>query len=485
MARENPRLLLKVRQFVSRIRMNRLHKSNLDALRRFDPEGNEKSAPPEDEEVRLVALWAVEFYSPTHTDNLYRSFRRLGWNKNKEDARHDPLLWLDDLRAKQGAGWMSLGMLTPNDNSSFVGMTRHTVPLPDHVAYAMGSIHALTPSLNCIAVCFVFDDESDHSPIKAYDHTLRSYYQTRRVPTEHGWRILRPKDQKARQIRDIRKRLSEDALRWFKEHLPGIFSSGVLVGHFPTCEFIVTKQAEPFDSPFNAFDSWGHYTSILGLDHYAVWKNKTIPVGIRFPFGAFESDYHLIVAGKEAPLIERLNQDAQAADIRSIVFQLNDVVPFWFVTWALLPLLESFTRRIIEVRNASLLRQRHRRTKWFTRVFGILEAYIASSVDISAVAKDLEDRDTVEQLLWPGGDLQSSNEESDREIPLKTLISEDVAHRARWIQETDRVLREQLTQYGALIGAAENVRLQSRIRTLTWVLLVIAVLAIALTQQWI
>lgn len=462
--------------------MNRLPK-RLESLRHLDPKKNEESSPPEEEEIKLVCLWAVEFYSPAHTDNLIASLQSLGWKKYKDDDSNNPSLWLDRLKARQQDGWMDLGILIPDDAETFIGMNRHTVPLPEHVSYAIATLHAMTPSLNCITVCFVFDETSEHSPATAFEEALRSHYHTYGLRIKNGWRIFNPHHQKAERVRAIRTALSGEALRWFTAHFPGLFSSGVLAASLPTCEFIVTKEAEPFLSEFSGWQSRQAYASILGLDNYAVWKHQTLPVGIRFPFAAAQDDYHVVVAGKKANLLQETANNPETPTIKEKIFQLNTTVSVWFSVWALLPLLEGYTRRIIQVRDSSFLRSQEPRGKWATSVLERLEAYMMSSVDISAVTKELGDKESVERMLWSVDDFQSIGDASDQDIPLKSFIVDDVSHRAKWIQATDSVLRDQLAQYGSLIGATENVRLQKRISLLTWLLVLFASITIYLTYQ--
>ena len=55
-----------------------------------------------------------------------------------------------------------------------------------------------------------------------------------------------------------------------------------------------------------------------------------------------------------------------------------------------------------------------------------------------------------------------------------------IARRASWIQEVDRSLRNQGTQYGAIVGAMENVRLQSHIKRLTILLTVLTIILLLL-----
>ena len=55
-----------------------------------------------------------------------------------------------------------------------------------------------------------------------------------------------------------------------------------------------------------------------------------------------------------------------------------------------------------------------------------------------------------------------------------------IKSQAAWLRETDRSAREHSAQYGTLLAAAENIRLQKSLKRLTWALTVLALLAIAM-----
>ena len=56
--------------------------SMLDLSRRNDPSSNVETTPPEDEQVDLHCMWAVEFYAPSHVDKLVDNLKKLGWDQN-------------------------------------------------------------------------------------------------------------------------------------------------------------------------------------------------------------------------------------------------------------------------------------------------------------------------------------------------------------------------------------------------------------------
>ena len=63
-------------------------------------------------------------------------------------------------------------------------------------------------------------------------------------------------------------------------------------------------------------------------------------------------------------------------------------------------------------------------------------------------------------------------DESKLENHLCSLINE----RAAWLQKMDQSLRDHGTQYGALLGAMENVRIQEKISCFTIVLVALTII---------
>jgi hypothetical protein len=95
-----------------------------------DAEQNEQSQPPDDEEVRVHCIWAIEFYGPGQHEQLLDSIRRLGWDR--EDGMFGPdreslAGWINRSRSSVfGAGWLNLSIITrPSDAKFALGAQRH------------------------------------------------------------------------------------------------------------------------------------------------------------------------------------------------------------------------------------------------------------------------------------------------------------------------------------------------------------------------
>ena len=77
------------------------------------------------------------------------------------------------------------------------------------------------------------------------------------------------------------------------------------------------------------------------------------------------------------------------------------------------------------------------------------------------------------------------NNRHGEERILRNDFSNAIGVRSRWLQNTERSIRDHLTQFGTVLGAAENVRVQRRIKYLTWVLVILTfvVLSAALVPE--
>ena len=164
--------------------MGERHQRRLVAERKLDPDANTRSTPPEDEKIKLVCLWAVEYYSPAYTDDLVTGLRNLGWDE--PDFFSDPILGLEEMRERHTGGRMThLGYLIPKESTRFSGPMTRVARLPEWVDYAIADLYTVTPSLNCVVVCFVLEEGSAFR----FDRALRANYRTE-GRTRKGWMAL-------------------------------------------------------------------------------------------------------------------------------------------------------------------------------------------------------------------------------------------------------------------------------------------------------
>ena len=139
-----------------------------------------------------------------------------------------------------------------------------------------------------------------------------------------------------------------------------------------------------------------------------------------------------------------------------------------------------------QIRDSTTLRPKKRKDA--VRILETLRNHVSYSVDIAAVAAELAtSRDAPSHFNFLAGQFEARPEGSSPGKSLGWYLTRGIQDRANWLLRTDRALRDQLTQYGSLLGTAENVRLQKTIGYLTWVLVVFGVATIlmsglALTQ---
>ena len=479
------------RRLVSRyLKGNHINEVLKEYHEKGDPKENSGTAPPEDEFIDLVCMWAVEFYTPAHIDGLIESFVKLGWGEDPIRDRggsQDPIGWLEGLRRHHlGGSWMNLGILTPNKSDLYFGGMYHEVPLPPNIKYAEAGIHSLTPSLNCIVACFVFDEKSSG----ILDRALRTDHSTFATPTKGGgWRFHTAANQKAESIGKCRDELSELAYTWFSEHLPGLFCSGLWNGRMPTCELITTRTAEPFAARTEEERAPFGFRRALGISlDFDTWNYKNIP-GMRLKLPTHhERDprYHAILAMRESTSSPCPRNESNNGSIRDSLYHFNLDIPNWLSVWAIVPLLEGYTRHIREIRDSSILRPRKRQNS--LNVLEVLGGHISYSLDIAAVVAELiPNSKNPDHLVRLSGDFEPCHERINEELTLAKFLDMIIRDRASWLKNADSSLSDHLTQYGSILGAIENVRVQRKIGQLTWVLVLFGVVSlfvsfVALTQ---
>ena len=441
----------------------------LESSRKFDSKKNTETCPPDDESIDLCCMWAVEFYTPAHVDKLLAGLRKMEI-KNRSGIRPSPISQIQEWRQRSHSNaWMDLGTIRPlgTDNSLRAGPL--TAPLPPHVQYAIGGLFSLTSSLTCVVIGFVF--EKDFST--QFDDALRKNRQTYTKSFRRGYTEYDPVRQKTDHICQIRTETAELAARWFRENLPGIFSSGILGGNLPTCEFVTLRKAEPFPpcSKGNAEPSYYQYLSILDMySTFDAWQCENTQ-GLKFsPSKSRDQgpEYHSILAIKKSE-----------SDKPVLIQHINREIQYLLSRWAIFPLLVGYSQHLNAIRDSFRSKSRQKSVK----ILRMLSDHV-SYIDIAAVTAELIAY--TQNLSWFSlnlGTFKPCNEKSSAsdDHTLAKDLCFAIEERAMWLQKTDQSLRDHLTQYGSLLGAEENVRLQRAIRFLTWVILILTLLTVVLS----
>ena len=456
----------------------------LRVSRRHDAESNKETTPPDGEVIDLCCIWAIEFYTPSHMDALLTNVVRIGWNEEGFRGLKDIRDWANRSREHpKGGGWQNLGTIRSSGiNDSTLKKVHPDALPPSHVAEISGRLFSINSSLACVIMMFRLQEDF----ATGFDTALRTERQTyyTELPS-HARAIHEPEMQKIDHVRQIRDEMRSTVTKWFSTNLPGLFSSGLLEGEMPTCEFVTLRKTEPCPSLDH---SAPYFLRLLGLDlGIDAWSSVDLP-GLKFSPSSWALSvprYHSILTIKEDDLDDDSLKDAMNGSGREArIVYVDDFAmdgPFWL--WALLRMLEGYGKRLGAIRESAMLRldPGHNSVK----ILNELAQHVSFSVDINVLTSDLQNYTQPKPFhffQYPSFvpiEVEHYPDGFKLENHLCSLISE----RAAWIQKMDQSLRDHGTQYGTLLGARDNVRIQATISKLTWVLVVLTIILGFLTLK--
>ena len=467
-----------------------------DQLKKYDLVSNSETIPPEDEFIDLYCVWAVEFYTPAHFNKLLEGVQRLGWYQTDGFFRHAEEVadWIYRSRQRPpGYDHLDVGTIYPCGTDVPVAEQQSSLKaqLPSGVEYATAKIYSLTSSLTCVVMGFVFEKGFSAS----FDEALRTDRKTcyKEPSVKGGTRtICDPQTQKTDHVFQIRSDIAKLSTKWFQENLPGVFSSGTEGEIVPTCEFVTLRRAEPFPESTGNKTGIPKYLSALEMEDFGflsflkkrdVWRSKnTEGLKLGIPGRADHNlRYHLILAANESYFEQenvRFSVDlSRKQQILSVEFSTNGLL----ARWAVLPLLESYHKRISAIRDSAVFRPESRRSP--VKTLEALDSHVSDSVDMAAVVNEMvfyAQENSPFSFFSGSSFVPCDNLYSSSDWNLGKKIYFDVRNQATWLQKTDQSLRDYLTGYGSLLGATENVKLQGKLWLLT---VVIAVLTLVLALE--
>ena len=474
--------------------LNRRHTPTADdslltEFPKWDQAQNAETTPPADEKIDLCCVWAAEIYTPSHTEGLLQALREFDQETRTATRASDDLAsWLEGAqRQLYGISWRNLGTWVPKRETNLRIFREREVDLPDPVEYAHGMMFSLSPTLNCIVICFVFREEMSNR----YDSALRKDRETFTTPTGRGWSYHMPINQKGDDIQQARSHLSELIQTWFQENLPGAFSS--LTGEItmPTCELVTFREAVPF--PDSDEPTPPAYLSLLGLGHHlGVWKHSELP-RLRFGFHSARSGpRHWATLTINLRDLQDANPNRESQDAKSwLLSHLNLPIPELMSTWAIVILLQNFGENLVRIQNSTVLHADQGSDH--VKALRQLTEYVSNLSDLSAISVELSEGDRERQHRWIQGPpfLPARKDRHPHNATLDITLWRLINAHAKSLRAADRNIRDMLSQIGALIGAQENVRLQKKISTLTKVILIVTIIALGiaifqpLLQSWV
>jgi hypothetical protein len=501
-------------------------RSVAEGAKAIDPQENAASTPPENEEVRLQAVWLAESYPAAYSDPLLDKLRLLAGGKSGTTARGaEAVAWLEEALRSGGAGWASLGAIVTPGSDLFAHTDPIEIELPPGVRYALGGVHLFVPSHALLVVCFVLDELAS----KRVENVLRAYYHTYGVPHGRWTTIHGPFNQKCDAVRAERRAQLEELGSFFERHLPGLFSASESFGStLPSIEFWTTKQVKPFDEDRHPVTLDSMHSFIQTLDWRRSMDAWEAPDGLTLIAASTTGDRHrnvhsLQLVARECELFA--SDDLQAwggRDQDGYINRLSYGVNGLLAVWAFNSTTRFYESEMIALRQRLRLGQRQSPRRRVRGIHEVHEHLLDQRSDVEALARGVARAKDVllvnfrsrsfDLSRWLPPHLREPSDDELRQQPesrLRRLASRLVrrgddnsidegsrrrlrSHRYSWLEVqaleiseraeelhgTSREIGEIAVAMVEATSAQANLRLQRQIAILTWLLAIVGVVTL-------
>ena len=451
----------------------------LELRRGADAEDNARSTPPPDEEITLSCVWSVEFYTPAHTQRLLDRFHVLGWDKSNLPFNRSNIAFLfNQSRLHPHGYWINFGAIGRHGRQKGRPAPDLRAPIPDSVESISGALYKLTPSISCIVLCFQLNDEER----QRFDTAIRSDRITYYDPGNLYSNFPSPEGQKREEVAQIRNELNAMVSDWFRCHLPGIFSDGLLGGHVPTCELVQLSHTEPIP-PLRSGETPPWYLDVVGLRVSAnAWEQgDPAPLKIVRELPDLGPKHHYAITVKTNDVDKTLLAGHQGRS--GVLLFVDNHYRELKGHLALDPLLNGYLWSLQTIRDSYAADLKSGDSLRSNSTLRAIRKNASFDMDSTSVANDL--------IGYAGESTSVGAELRSFDYWQKTLTTANLAdvfypglkRQASYLREASQALRDHLLQYGSAQVAAEASRVEKRAYLLTWMVAILAI--VTLMNGWI
>lgn len=444
-------------------------REDLAISRRRDPEANQKTTPPPEEQITPIAFWLVEFYGPSEFANLAGALDRWESLQQPKTMRDSVSEWIRETRQHGYPAWRRLGLFV-SKTSRASGDTVPCAP-PEGIKYVSADLHSITASLTAIVYQFVLH-ETEH---RALDNLLRRVYQTAVVTKTRVRRTTPVEMVKLRAVEEWTLEYRRRCERWIAREAAGAFTRASPNSQLPCCELLQLAHLLPFSNPKGPERG---YARMLGLDNdLAAYSSDELP-GFRLgePIHGGRSRLSLILAFRPDDVpVDNLRRYGGTGPGQYLNY-LHGRVESLLIRWALVRLVSAYQG--VLGRSRDFFPGLQISSRGATRLLDFIARTLSVTGSLSSIRSDLE---TFADSPWWSDGLPSFVSVHDPmrgevSAELRTRLKEALTH----IAKDERILQRYLTEYASVFSASTSLRLQSHVRFLTWVMLFLTLASVML-----
>lgn len=449
-----------------------------------EKESNKETRIDVAERLRVAAIWGVEVFGPSESEQLYLALKRLGWSAGIGSARDEALTWVRQQRTYGQGGWYNVGIVDREDAPKRPGRTNRG-QLPDGVDFLIVNLFQITPALTCVVVCFSLDD----SRTGAYERELNLDRRTRMEGQGgHLWE-LSPYHLKERAIKATRKKLRESVRSWFQEHLPGHFSTSVLPARFPIGELLTTESSDVFAEKKEPDRSRKWRRLIADPWPPEIWSSEELQA-LRFTMQLSGwrkgEDENLILANVVAGRLSEKTISMYGQAPGSIAFMAQEEMGGTLACFGIEAFIAEVAKDVKATREALGLSQGKQGT---LRTIEHVRRFFHRNAGVPAIVRELRDMTARLKALdhYAGKFTAPAWSPDGSPRSFASELREGMHHRTDQLLAEESAMREHFGQLTTILSTRESIRAQRRMEILTIAAVVVAVasLAAALPDSWI
>lgn len=415
-----------------------------------------------DEDVQTLSITTVEYFTPSTVAKLYRAIHRLGLN---EDFYRDqrPQRWISEFRSREGqTGWYNLGYIVP-PKTRYIYARAVRGPVPADFEHIDVHVHALSPSLTACTLTFGLRPER-RGDIRT---ELARYRFLEFRSFKRAYSVLEPRSLKQEGVDRVRLQRRKAIADWMKTHFPGHFAEES-EDLRPCLELTLLT-----DRPSN--DRRRPVWELAGLNRfYGLWRREMAGGGLLGlnARGDLEDVAHALLFLNTREITEDVlyGYGREPSDIRfRIQEELSEVV----LTWGLQYLLNGMRARLSHTRDNQLGLGRLNAADAVRK----LQRMTIENADVQLIGgelqSDLGSSRRRDRYLYQGEDWATKSARDD----LLGFFWKRAAKSARRLIRLDAEVRALAQQQGALMVTAETLKVQDRVRWLTVITALLALIA--------
>jgi hypothetical protein len=139
-------------------------------------------------------------------------------------------------------------------------------------------------------------------------------------------------------------------------------------------------------------------------------------------------------------------------------------------------LVTAWERQLNMIRDSAAFEQRPR--KKAVRLLERLRDILSQGADLAGAASELGRLVEKKWLYLPSMHTFQpvrSDPKAEKILTLDQALCAQIGDRAAAVERVERLVRDLTVQYGTVLSARENIRLQRSVRTLTWILVILTI----------